>query len=64
MSACAVNVEKPKKASPKKTADWQKQKSDKKETKALVMVETKQTKVAKPKATSKPRKSKATLKKG
>jgi len=30
----------------------------------LVMVETKQTKVAKPKATSKPRKSKATLKKG
>ena len=56
--------EKPKKASPKKTADWQKQKSDKKETKALVMVETKQTKVAKPKTTSKPRKSKATLKKG
>ena len=42
-----LQKEKPKKASPKKTADWQKQKTDKKETKALVMVETKTNKSGK-----------------
>jgi ribonuclease E len=44
-----------KKAPPKKVADWQKQKTDKKDTKELVMVETKTTKVAKPKKTTKPK---------
>ena len=65
----SLQKEEPKKASPKKSADWQKQKSDKKDTKALVMVETKTTKhkaKAKPKAkAAKPKTSKAkvTLKK-
>ena len=44
-----------KKAAPKKVADWQKQKTDKKDTKELVMVETKTTKVAKLKKTTKPK---------
>ena len=44
-----------KKAPPKKVADWQKQKTDKKDTKELVMVETKTTKATKPKKTTKPK---------
>ena len=43
------------KAPPKKVADWQKQKTDKKDTKELVMVETKTTKGTKPKKTTKPK---------
>ena len=61
-----------KKAPPKKVADWQKQKTDKKDTKELVMVETKTTKttkatkpkkVTKPKAAPKTKKAKVTSKK-
>ena len=44
-----------KKVLPKKVADWQKQKKDKKDTKELVMVETKITKATKPKKTTKPK---------
>ncbi len=44
-----------KKATPKKVADWQKQKTDKKDAKGLVMVETKTTKTSKPKKTTKPK---------
>ena len=53
-------ISEPKKESQKKhllkrVADWQKQKTDKKDTKELVMVETKTTKAAKPKKATKPR---------
>ena len=53
-------VSEPKKEStrkvpPKKVAGWQKQKTDKKDTKELVMVETKTTKATKPKKTTKPK---------